>query len=317
MMITKDTLMKEVFVEGLRKYMQEDEKVVVLDADLAKCLGTNKLWPDFPDRTFDVGISEANMVSIAAGLSAYGFKPVITTFAPFATRRCADQIMISLAYAKQNAVIVGTDPGICAELNGGTHMPLEDIGMLRSIPGIVIYEPTDAVELAALIPQIFAQKGVVYVRLHRKNPPLIYSEEENRKFDLFKADVLTEGKDVTIVAEGIMVETALSAAKALKEEGILCEVIANHTVKPLDEATIVASARKTGAVVTCENHNAMGALRSAVCEALCENYPVPVRSVAVKEQFGEVGKVAYLRKAMHMEECDVIAAVKEVIKAKH
>ncbi len=315
-MITKDTLMKEVFVEGLRKYMQEDEKVVVLDADLAKCLGTNKLWADFPDRTFDVGISEANMVSIAAGLSAYGFKPVVTTFAPFATRRCADQIMISLAYAKQNAVIVGTDPGICAELNGGTHMPLEDIGMLRSIPGVVIYEPTDAVELAALIPQVFAQKGVVYVRLHRKNPPLIYSEEENRKFDLFKADVLKEGKDVTIVAEGIMVETALSAADALKEEGVSCEVIANHTVKPLDEKTIVDSAKKTGAVVTCENHNAMGALRSAVCETLCENYPVPVRSVAVKEQFGEVGKVAYLRKAMHMEVTDVIDAVKEAIKAK-
>ena len=315
-MITKDTLMKEVFVEGLRKYMQEDEKVVVLDADLAKCLGTNKLWADFPDRTFDVGISEANMVSIAAGLSAYGFKPVVTTFAPFATRRCADQIMISLAYAKQNAVIVGTDPGICAELNGGTHMPLEDIGMLRSIPGVVIYEPTDAVELAALIPQVFAQKGVVYVRLHRKNPPLIYSEEENRKFDLFKADVLKEGKDVTIVAEGIMVETALSAADALEEEGVSCEVIANHTVKPLDEKTIVDSAKKTGAVVTCENHNAMGALRSAVCETLCENYPVPVRSVAVKEQFGEVGKVAYLRKAMHMEVTDVIDAVKEAIKAK-
>ena len=315
-MITKDTLMKEVFVEGLRKYMQEDEKVVVLDADLAKCLGTNKLWADFPDRTFDVGISEANMVSIAAGLSAYGFKPVVTTFAPFATRRCADQIMISLAYAKQNAVIVGTDPGICAELNGGTHMPLEDIGMLRSIPGVVIYEPTDAVELAALIPQVFAQKGVVYVRLHRKNPPLIYSEEENRKFDLFKADVLKEGKDVTIIAEGIMVETALSAADLLKEEGISCEVIANHTVKPLDEKTIVDSAKKTGAVVTCENHNAMGALRSAVCETLCENYPVPVRSVAVKEQFGEVGKVAYLRKAMHMEVTDVIDAVKEAIKAK-
>ncbi len=315
-MITAETLMKDVFTNGLRKEMEKNEKVVVLDADLAKCIGTNKLWADFPDRMFDVGISEANMVSIAAGLSAYGYKPVVTTFAPFATRRCADQVMISLAYAKQNCLIVGTDPGICAELNGGTHMPLEDIGMLRSIPGIVIYEPTDAVELAAILPQVFAQEGVVYLRLHRKNPPLIYSEDEQRKFDLFKADVIREGKDVTIVAEGIMVDTALSAAKTLEQEGILCEVIANHTVKPLDESTIIASAKKTGAVVTCENHNAMGALRSAVCETLCENYPVPVRSVAVKEQFGEVGKVAYLRKAMHMEECDVVAAVKSVLKAK-
>ncbi len=314
-MITAETMMKDVFVDALRKEMEKDEKVVVLDADLAKCLGTNKLWGEYPDRTFDVGISEANMVSIAAGLSAYGFKPVVTTFAPFATRRCADQVMISLAYAKQNCLIVGTDPGICAELNGGTHMPLEDIGMLRSIPGIVIYEPTDAVELEAILPQVFAQKGVVYLRLHRKNPPLVYTEGE-RKFDLFKADVIKEGRDVTVVAEGIMVETALSAAKKLEEEGISCEVIANHTVKPLDAATIIASAKKTGAVVTCENHNAMGALRSAVCETLCENHPVPVRSVAVKEQFGEVGKVPYLRKALHLEEIDVINAIKSVIKAK-
>lgn len=315
-MITEATLMKEVFVDALRKEMENNDKVVLLDADLAKCIGSNKLWPDFPDRTFDVGISEANMVSIAAGLSAYGYKPVVTTFAPFATRRCADQVMISLAYAKQNCLIVGTDPGICAELNGGTHMPLEDIGMLRSIPGIVIYEPTDAVELAAILPQVFAQKGVVYLRLHRKNPPLVYSEDCGKKFDLFKADVLKEGKDVTIIAEGIMVETALSAAKKLAEEGIDCEVVCNHTVKPLDQETIVASAKKTGAVVTCENHNAMGALRSAVCEVLCENYPVPVRSVAVKEQFGEVGKVPYLRKVFHMEEVDVIAAVKNVLLAK-
>ena len=315
-MITQDTLMKDVFVEALRAEMEKDEKVVVLDADLAKCLGTNKLWKDFPDRTFDVGISEANMVGIAAGLSAYGFKPVVTTFAPFATRRCADQIMISLAYAKQNALIVGTDPGICAELNGGTHMPLEDIGMLRSIPGVVIYEPTDAVELQAILPQVFRQKGVVYLRLHRKNPPLVYTEGTDKKFDLFKADVIKEGTDVTVVAEGIMVDTALSAAKKLAGEGVSCEVIANHTVKPLDKETVIRSAKKTGAVVTCENHNAMGALRSAVCETLCENYPVPVRSVAVKEQFGEVGKVAYLRKALHLDEDDVIAAIKSVLSAK-
>ncbi len=315
-MITQETMMKDVFTEYLAEAMRIDERVVVLDADLAKCLGTNKLWKEFPDRTFDVGIAEANMASVAAGLSAYGFRPVITSFAPFATRRCADQIMISLAYAKQNVVIVGTDPGICAELNGGTHMPLEDIGMLRSIPNVTIYEPTDAVELAAMMPQIMKKDGVVYVRLHRKNPPLVYSEEENRAFDLTKADVVRHGKDVTVVASGIMVDTALQAAKSLAEEGIDCEVVTVHTVKPIDAETVLASVRKTNAVVTCENHNVMGALRSAVCEILCENYPAPVESVGVKEQFGEVGKVPYLKKALHLDECDVVAAVKNVLKRK-
>ncbi len=308
--------MKDVFTSYLAEEMRRDEKVVVLDADLAKCIGTNKMWAEFPDRMFDVGVAEANMASIAAGLSAYGFKPVITSFAPFVTRRCADQIMISIAYAKQNVKIIGTDPGICAELNGGTHMPLEDIGMLRSIPNVTIYEPTDAVELARLMPQIMAKEGVVYVRLHRKNPTLVYSEDENRAFDLYKADVVREGKDVSIVASGIMVDTAVKASEALAEEGISCEVVCCHTIKPIDAETILRSVKKTNAVVTCENHNVMGGLRSAVCEVLCENYPAPVRSVGVKEQFGEVGKVPYLRKAFRLEEVDVIAAVKEVLAAK-
>lgn len=310
-----ERLMKEVFVETVREYMRKDEKIVFIDADLAKCIGSNKLWEEFPDRTFDVGIAEANMASIGAGFSAYGYKPIITSFAPFATRRMADQIMISLAYAKQNAVIVGTDPGICAELNGGTHMPLEDIGILRSIPNIKIYEPTDNIELEAIMPEIMKFDGIVYVRLNRKNPPIVY-EGRKANFALTKADVMEEGSDVTIIASGIMVSTALEARESLLDDGIKAEVICCHTVKPIDEETILNSVKKTGAVVTVENHNVMGALRSAVCEVLCENYPAPLESIGVKEKFGEVGKMPYLRKQFGMETIDVINAVKKVIERK-
>ena len=309
-------LMKEVFIDFLFDEMRRDEKRVLIDADLAKCIGSTKIHKEFPERAFDIGIAEANMASVAAGFSAYGFKPVITTFAPFATRRIADQIMISLAYSKQNCIIVGTDPGICAELNGGTHMPLEDIGMLRSIPGIVIYEPTDIIELQAVLPQIMKKEGIVYIRLNRKTPPIIYKEEEKKDFDLLKADVLKEGKDVSIIASGIMVDTALEATEILASKGIDAEVVCCHTVKPIDKDTIVASARKTGAVVSAENHNVIGALRSAVCEVLCENCPVPVQSVGVKEKFGEVGKMPYLRKVFNMETEDIVNAALNVIAKK-
>ena len=183
-------LMKEVFIDYLREEMARDEKRVLLDADLAKCIGSTPIYKEFPDRAFDVGIAEANMAGIAAGFSAYGFKPVITSFAPFVTRRILDQLSISLAYSRQNCVIVGTDPGICAELNGGTHMPFEDIAAIRAIPDIVVYEPTDIIELKALLPEIMAAKGIIYVRLNRKTPALVYEGKEDTNFGLFKADVM-------------------------------------------------------------------------------------------------------------------------------
>lgn len=309
-------LMKEVFIDYLREEMARDEKRVLLDADLAKCIGSTSIYKAFPDRAFDVGIAEANMAGIAAGFSAYGFKPVITSFAPFATRRILDQVMISLAYAKQNCVIVGTDPGICAELNGGTHMPLEDVGALRSIPEITIYEPTDIIELSAILPEIMAKKGVIYVRLNRKTPPLVYQGKEDTAFGLMKADVMKEGKDVSLIASGIMVETALLAAKELEEKGINAEVVCCHTVKPVDKETIIGSVSKTGAAVTCENHNVIGALGSAICETVCEACPVPVIRVGVKEKFGEVGKMPYLRNAFDMEVSDVVEAAERAIALK-
>lgn len=305
----KEMNMRDVLVNFLREQIINDDKVVVIDADLAKCANTIKLEEEFPDRAFNVGIAEADMMSVAAGLSSYGFIPFVHSFAPFVTRRAADQVMISIAYAKQNVKIVGTDPGIVAALNGGTHMPFEDIGMLRSIPNMVIYEPTDNVEFSAILPQILAYNGAVYIRMYRKCPDSIF--EEGEKFDLFKAKVVRSGKDVTIIASGIMVSTAVQAAEELEKDGISAEVIANPTVKPIDAETILKSVKKTGAVVTAENHNVMGALRSAVSEVLAENYPAPLESVGIKEKFGEVGKMPYLRKVFNLEVSDIVAATKK------
>jgi len=308
----KEKLMKEVFTDFIKENILADERIIIVDADLSKCIGSNPLEKEFPDRAINVGISEQNMASVAAGLASYGFIPFITSFGPFATRRICDQIMISICYAQQNVKIVGTDPGISAELNGGTHMALEDIGVLRSIPHIVIYEPTDNVEFAAMLPQIRDHNGPVYIRMFRKCPPVVYKEGDT-DFNLFKAKVYREGKDVTLVATGLMVSTAIEAAKQLEEDGISAEIIVCPTIKPIDSETIIASARKTRAVVTCENHNVMGALRSAVAEVLCEQCPTVLQSVGVKEQFGEVGKMPYLRKVFHMEAADIVVAAKKAI----
>ncbi len=303
--------MRKVFSQTLERIMEKDERIVVIDADLAKANGTLSLRERFPERAFDVGVAEQNMASVAAGLAAYGFIPFIGSFATFATRRICDQIAISIAYAGLNVKIVGSDPGIAAELNGGTHMSFEDIGVLRSIPGILIFEPVDNLQLAQALPQIINYKGVVYIRMFRKVPVPVFKEDY--KFSLLQADVLQEGRDVTLFASGIMVAEALTAAEILKEQGISAEVINIHTIKPLDKERILASARKTGAVVTCENHNLIGGLRSAVAEVLIENYPVPLRGVGVNDCFGEVGKMDYLRKRYKLRVEDIVEAALAVI----
>jgi transketolase len=306
--------MRAVFGEILDDMMAKDERICVIDADLARANGTFNLRDKYPDRAFDVGIAEANMASIAAGMASYGLVPFITTFTPFATRRICDQIAISITYAKRNVKIVGTDPGISAELNGGTHMSMEDIGVLRSIPNIVIFEPVDAMQLAKALPQIVAYEGVVYIRMFRKVAPAVFGEDY--KFDLFKADVVREGKDVTLFATGIMVAESIKAAELLKAEGIEAEIINIHTIKPIDREAVIKSARKTGAVVTCENHNVLGGLKSAVAEVLIEECPVPMKAIGVQDHFGEVAKIDYLKKKYHMTAEDIVAAAKEAISKK-
>ena len=305
--------MRVVLAERLAEMMAKDHHICVLDADLAKANGTLNLYKQFPNQCFDCGIAEQNMASIAAGLASYGFKPYIGSFTPFATRRICDQIAISIAYAQQNVKIIGTDPGISAEINGATHMSMEDIGVLRSIPNMVIFEPVDEVQLRAAMPAVNDYNGPMYIRLFRKQLPVIF--DENYKFDLFKADVLREGSDLTIVASGIMTSDALSVAETLAAEGISCDVVSVHTVKPIDKETIVASARKTGAVVTLENHNVVGGLHSAVLEALAEE-KVPVCKVGVPDRFGEVGKMPYLRGVLGMTTEDCLAQARKALSLK-
>ncbi|MFA9397017.1 MAG: transketolase family protein [Clostridiaceae bacterium] len=306
--------MRKVLADTLDEMMGKDERICVLDADLAKANGTMGLRKKYPERAFDIGIAEQNMAAVAAGLSAYGFIPIIGSFTPFATRRICDQIAISLCYAKRSVKILGTDPGISAELNGGTHMSMEDMGVLRSIPGIVIYEPVDNVQFKQAIPQIVNYDGPVYVRMFRKVTEPVFKDDY--KFDLFKADVIREGKDVSIFATGIMVAEALRAVDMLKEEGIEAEIINIHTIKPIDREAIVKSVKKTGAVVTCENHNVVGGLKSAVAEVLVDECPVPLKAIGVQDHFGEVAKMDYLKGKYKMTAKDIVEACKEVIKRK-
>ena len=305
--------MRAVYAACLAELMEKDRHVCVLDADLAKASGTRGLYERFPKQMFDCGVAEQNMASIAAGLSSYGFKPWIESFTPFASRRICDQVAISIVYAKRNVKIVGTDPGISAELNGGTHMSMEDIGVLRSIPGIVIFEPADAVQLRAAMPVLNDYDGAVYMRLYRKELPDVFPE--GYSFDLFRADTLRAGKDVTIFASGFQLKDALDAAETLAREGMDAEVINVHTIKPIDRETVLASAVKTGAVVTVENHNVVGGLHSAVLEALAQE-KIPVCAVGVQDRFGEVGKMPYLRQVMGLTAENIVETAKKAVTLK-
>ena len=302
---------RQALCKTLTELMEKDPRICVIDADLAKPNGTFPLYEKFPNRCYNAGISEANMASVAAGLSAYGMVPFIVTFAPFASRRICDQIAVSIAYAKQKVIIVGTDPGITAEVNGGTHMSFEDISVLRAIPTLLIYDAVDANQLAQALPQLIEYDGPVYVRMPRKARPDVYCEDY--KFSLGKADVVKEGKDLTIIASGTMVYESLVAANKLEEEGISVEVISSNTIKPLDEETILESVKKTNKVITCENHNIIGGLHSAVAELLCKEYPTKLYAIGVNDLFGQVGKYDDLLKAYNMTPEDIIKLIKNVL----
>lgn len=303
--------MRAVYAECMAKLMENDRHVCILDADLAKASGTRALYERFPNQMFDCGIAEQNMASVAAGLASYGFKPYIESFTPFATRRICDQIAISVAYAGMNVKVVGTDPGIAAELNGGTHMSMEDIGVLRSVPGVVIFEPVDNNQLKAALPVINDYDGCVYIRMFRKETPDVFPSDY--KFDLFSADKLRDGSDISIFVSGFLTNDVLNAAKKLASEGISCEVINVHTIKPIDRETVIASARKTGNVLTVENHNVIGGLHSAVAEALAQEC-IPVHAIGVPDRFGEVGKMPYLREIMGFTEENIINKVWEILR---
>lgn len=306
--------LRKVLCNELSKLMKENNKIVVLDADLSKPDGIYPLFQEFPNRCFQVGIAESNMAGLCAGLSAYDYIPVMVTFAPFATRRVFDQIAVSIAYAKQRVIIVGTDPGITAELNGGTHMSFEDVSIMRSIPDMVIYDVVDDIQLSQALKQMINCNKNVYIRLPRKLDCTIF--DENYNYDFGKADVITEGCDVTIAATGIMVKESLKAVEILKTKGINAELISVNTIKPLDEEVILNSVKKTNCIITCENNNIKGGLYSAVSELLCSNYPALCMAVGINDEFGQVGKYNDLLSAYHLTPDDIVDNVVEIINKK-
>lgn len=309
------TEMRAVYGDQLIRLAEEDERIVVLDADLMRANGTVPFKERFPERTFDVGVAEANMVGVAAGLSATGLIPFPATFTCFAARRTFDQFFISAAYARRNVKLTGTDPGVSAAFNGGTHMSFEDIGLMRTIPDVLICEPADPVSLRALLPQIAFRYGSSYLRLHRKAITAIYDASE--EFELGKGKVIVDGEDVTIIATGaILVAEALGAAERLEERGISAAVIDMHTIKPIDEALVVEYARKTGAILTCENHQVRNGLGSAVAEVLVENEPVPMHRIGILDKFGEVGTQEYLQERFGLTADTIAAKADELLRRK-
>ena len=306
--------LREVFSELLIEHAEKDERICYLEADLMMASGTGGFKKRFPERTLNVGVAEANMIGVAAGISTLNMIPFTHSFTPFATRRCCDQVTLSVSYAKNNVKMIGSDPGITAMLNGGTHMSMEDVAIMRNIPGMCIVEPIDGVQLQSLFPQIIEHDGPVYIRLLRREAKPVYQEGDT--FELGKAKVIASGKDVTIFASGIMVHEALEAKKILAEKGIEAGLVDIHTIKPLDCGTVIREAKKSGAVVTAENHSIINGLGSAISECLSENYPVPIKRVGVMDHFGEVGMQDFLAEKYGLTAKEIVSACEKALEMK-
>ncbi|MBE6629708.1 MAG: transketolase family protein [Ruminococcaceae bacterium] len=305
---------REAYGNALAEFGEKYD-FVVLDADLAAATKTGVFKKKFPERFFDCGIAEGNMMSVAAGLAAAGKVPFASTFAMFAAGRAFEQIRNSIGYPHLNVKIGATHAGITVGEDGATHQCLEDIATMRSIPGMTIINPADAVEARAAVEAAILHNGPVYLRFGRLAVPVIY-DKESYKFELGKGIKMTDGTDVTIVATGIMVDMALTAAELLKAEGISARVVNIHTIKPLDKEIIIDSAKATGAIVVAEEHNVIGGLGSAVTEAVCEACPVPVTRVGIEDQFGRSGKVPPLLELYGLTPANIVAKAKAAIALK-
>lgn len=284
---------RESYGNTLTELGKEMPNLVVLDADLAGATKTGIFKKAFPERHIDCGIAEADMVGVAAGLSTMGFVPFASSFAMFAAGRAFEQIRNSVAYPHLNVKIAATHAGITVGEDGATHQCLEDIALMRVLPGMTVISPADAVEAVAALKAALEMTGPCYLRFGRYAVPVLHDPDTYR-FEIGKGEVLRDGSDVTIVANGILVSMALTAADTLAAEGISARVINIHTVKPLDTELLCAAAAETGAVVTAEEHNIIGGLGSAVAETLAENCPVPMVRVGVRDSFGRSGKVPEL-----------------------
>lgn len=303
--------MNQIYGELLSEYAKKNEKIFVIEADLMRAHGTGGFKESFPDRFLNVGVAEANMAGVAAGLSTLGKIPFIHSFAPFASRRIYDQVYVSIAYARLNVKITGTSPGVCAGVNGGTHMSYEDVALYRSIPGMIVFEPVDGIMLEKAFNEIVNHYGPVYIRLDGKKKNNII--QPSTEIKLGKALQLREGKDAVIFASGIMVEKAVNAAEELEKQGLHTKVVCVHTIKPIDREAVIMAAKETGAVVVAENHSVINGLSAAILEVLCESCPVPVKRVGVQDHFGEVGSIAYLEEKFKLREENIIEAVKEAV----
>lgn len=307
-------LCKAVLGEEIPAILEEDPNAVYLDADLMACIGTGKYAKNNPARAIDCGIAEANMVGVACGLASAGFKPIVHTFGPFASRRCFDQVFLSAGYAKNDITVIGTDPGVTAAMNGGTHMPFEDMALYRTIPTATVIDVTDPNCLKSVLRQCMDRPGVKYIRVSRKAYAKVYADGSD--LPIGKAVTLREGSDIVLFASGIMVHEAMKAAGTLAQEGIQAAVVDCFTVKPLDAEAVESWARKTGAAVVCENHSRHGGLYSAVLEVLAERCPVPATCVAVEDEFGEVGPQGYLQERFGLTAEHVVSQAKAVLARK-
>ena len=305
---------KDVIGKTIINLLETDPDVIYLDADLMSTIGTYSYHQEHPDRAINCGVSEANMIGTAGGLAAAGFKPICHTFGPFASRRSFDQIFLSAGYAKNDITVIGTDPGVCASFNGGTHMPFEDVALYRAIPTATIFDITDTVMFESILRQAVNMPGVKYIRVGRKVNAKVYGE--GAQFTPGKAIRLREGTDLTIVAAGIMVHEALQAAIQLQEKGISAEVLDMFTIKPLDEDALLHSADKTRAVLATENHNKIGGLYAAVCETLSRRLPTPADYVAVNDEYGEVGPQDYLQERFGLTSQRIVEVAERLIKRK-
>lgn len=302
------------FGEGIYELGKKNENVVVLTADLAGSLKLHPFIKDFPERYFQCGIAEANMMGIAAGLTIGGKIPYTTTFANFSTGRVYDQIRQSIAYSNKNVKICASHAGLTLGEDGATHQILEDIGLMRMLPGMSVVVPCDFNQTKAATLAVADYQGPVYLRFGRPKWPNF--TEENQKFEIGKAQILAEGTDITIFACGHLVWKAVEAAKILEEKGISVELINLHTIKPLDEAAIIKSIQKTKCAVTAEEHNILGGMGDAVAHVSVRNFPVPIEYVGTKDTFGESGKPEDLLKKYGLDTPDIVAAAEKAIAKK-
>ncbi len=302
---------RESYGQTLRELGAEHDNIVVLDADLAEATKTAVFQKAYPERFFDCGIAEANMMSVAAGLATMGFVPFVSSFAMFAAGRAYEQVRNSIGYPHLNVKIGASHAGITVGEDGATHQCNEDLSLMRNIPGMMVLCPADDVEARLAVRAAFAHKGPVYMRFGRAPVPVVF--DENYSFALGKGAVLRQGEDVSLVATGICVRSALEAAQLLSLEGIEAQVINICSIKPIDREILVAAAAKTGRVVTIEEHSIIGGLGSAVCECLSEHYPVPVRRIGIEDVFGESGPAMDLVEKYGLDGKGVFAKVKRFL----